>query len=359
MSSHNDEVRGRELAMTWELDLDYLTIARFSDLVVERNLEHTAYTSWATERMTLEGLLERALYSLRDRSERAAVIDLSDEAGGDCLAHVSLQRGRVYVRTAARSVDTLASAKAYLRERYPVTEPEEKQEVRMSFWANDRRAQRTSRSIAVPTWSEIAGNYPAAVSRALGSLVGRRFGEQAGRLILWHGVPGTGKTHALRALAWEWRRWCDFHYVTDPEELFGRPKYMLDVLLDEDDDDSGWRLLILEDTGELLALDARYQTGQGLSRLLNVVDGLIGQGLRVVVLVTTNEPLRTIHPAVSRPGRCAAQVEFTPFPPKEADAWLERQGRDGDGSARTLASLFGHGDGLERPEKRPFGFSVN
>jgi len=360
MSSRNDEARGHELAMTWELDLDYLTIARFTELVVERNLEHTAYTSWATERMTLEGLLERAFYSLRDRSERAAVIDLSDEAGGECLAHVSLERGRAYVRTAARSVDTLASAKAWLQDRYPIAQPEEKQEVRMSFWARDRRAERTSRSLAVPSWSEIAGNYPAAVARALGSLVDRRFdGEQAGRLILWHGVPGTGKTHALRALAWEWRRWCDFHYVTDPEELFGSPKYMLDVLLDQDDDDSGWRLLILEDTGELLALDARYQTGQGLSRLLNVVDGLIGQGLRVVVLVTTNEPLGTIHPAVSRPGRCAAQVEFTAFPPAEADAWLERHGRVGDASARSLASLFGHGEGLERPEKRPLGFSAN
>ena len=110
------------------------------------------------------------------------------------------------------------------------------------------------------------GQLPRAVANAVGALSGRRFdGEQAGRLILWHGVPGTGKTHALRALAWEWRRWCDFHYVTDPEELFGSPKYMLDVLLDEDDDDSGWRLLILEDTGELLALDAGYQSGQGLS----------------------------------------------------------------------------------------------
>ena len=145
MSSHNDEVRGRELAMTWELDLDYLTIARFTDLVLERSLEHTAYTSWATERMTLEGLLDRALYSLRDRSERAAVIDLSDEIGGECLVHVALERGRAYVRTAARSVDTLASAKALLQKLYPISQPEEKQEVRMSFWAHDRRATRTSR----------------------------------------------------------------------------------------------------------------------------------------------------------------------------------------------------------------------
>ena len=147
-----------------------------------------------------------------------------------------------------------------------------------------------------------------------------------GRLLLWHGIPGTGKTYALRALGWEWRTWCDFHYVTDPETFFGSsPAYMLDVLLGEDDDDDEggrWRLLILEDTGELLAADAKERTGQGLSRLLNVVDGLIGQGLRVLVLVTTNETLRSLHPAVSRPGRCASQIEFGAFAAEEAAEWL-------------------------------------
>ena len=71
-----------------------------------------------------------------------------------------------------------------------------------------------------------------------------------------------------------------------------------------------WRLLVLEDTGELLSADVRAAAGPGLSRFLNVVDGLIGHGLRVLVLVTTNEEIGRLHPAVARPGRSAANVVF-------------------------------------------------
>ena len=41
----------------------------------------------------------------------------------------------------------------------------------------------------------------------------------------------------------------------------------------------------MEDTGELLAADAKQQAGQGLSRLLNVVDGLLGESSQALFLV--------------------------------------------------------------------------
>ena len=120
-----------------------------------------------------------------------------------------------------------------------------------------------------------------------------------------------------------------------------------------------WRLLILEDTGELLAADARIQAGQGLSRFLNVVDGLIGQGLRILVLVTTNEEIGRLHPAVARPGRCAANILFTRISPDHANAWLAK--RDHDATVTeplTLAALYAIVEGWEAvAERQATGFS--
>ena len=51
--------------------------------------------------------------------------------------------------------------------------------------------------------------------------------------------------------------------------------------------------------------------------LLNVGDGLVGQGLRILVLITTNEPPSRLHPALARPGRCLSSIAFRAFNPEE------------------------------------------
>ena len=98
--------------------------------------------------------------------------------------------------------------------------------------------------------------------------------------------------------------------MLDSEALFNDPRYLMQAALgDEDDQDaSRWRLLLLEDRDELIASDAKRASGQALSRLLNLTDGLLGQGRNVLVAITTNEDIRSLHPAVIRPGRCLAQI---------------------------------------------------
>ena len=54
--------------------------------------------------------------------------------------------------------------------------------------------------------------------------------------------------------------------------------------------------------------------------------------------ITTNEDIRSLHPAVIRPGRCLAQIEVGPLPQAEAAAWLG--GAEDVASPLTLADLY-------------------
>jgi hypothetical protein len=349
------------LGISYEPGGTYL--ANYLQLILSRGLPHERRVSWNTTATNVDCLLDSATHSTRFDWASGVLLDLEGDHG--CLAAAVIANGVATVHLAAQTLAGLAEGEALLRERLPERVPTEDQTVPIAFWSyGSCGAFETSRSIRVPTWPDIRGNYPARVVARLDPLMSPEYRPDGrGQLVLWYGEPGTGKTYGLRALAWQWRDWCEFHYVTDPETFFGRPDYMLGVILDGDEDeaeeaDAGkWKLLILEDTGELLAADAKAQAGQGLSRLLNVVDGIIGQGLRVIVLVTTNDDLGQLHPAVSRPGRCLARVEFVPFTPEEAEGWLVRNGVEGDARLGTLADLFGAAAGEVAPRRPPIGFA--
>ncbi|MPY94204.1 MAG: AAA family ATPase [Acidimicrobiia bacterium] len=233
---------------------------------------------------------------------------------------------------------------------------EEPEAVPVEFWyATPRGPRSVSRSIDAPAWEEIEPNYGAAVHAQLAGLVGSARPSGQGRLVLWHGEPGTGKTTAIRALARSWRAWCRTLFVVDPEAFFGQADYLLDVLLDRApgvdrtvDRATQWRLVVIEDVDELLRADARQLSGQALGRLLNLTDGMIGQGLNVLLLLTTNEPVTRLHPAVVRPGRCLAEVAFSPLSVAEAHAWLGGGGPR-PGRPLTLAELYALRSGPSGP----------
>ncbi len=189
-------------------------------------------------------------------------------------------------------------------------------------------------AVDVRAWEDIAGNYSPAVRATLTTLTEHRaVASEARRLVLWHGAPGTGKTSAVRALLHSWQPWADAVVVNDPEALLGDSRYLRRVVLDQDDDANRWKLIVLEDAEALLRKDTG---GRGMAKLLNLADGLLGQGLRCLWLITTNEEIGALHPALVRPGRCLARLEFGALPAAQAAALL---GRPVTGPM-TLAEVF-------------------
>ncbi len=174
--------------------------------------------------------------------------------------------------------------------------------------------------------------------------------KKGGELLLFTGEAGVGKSNLLLALFNEWKNWAMFNYVLDSHTLFsGNPSYIIDLILNRESvpadysdkplsdiyaDDSDvekkkegkWNIFILEDCGEMLSVNAKEKQGQALSTFLNITDGFIGRGIKTIVIVTTNEELEKLHPAVSRPGRCTFYHKFGKLSVNESIAWLDSMG---------------------------------
>ncbi len=280
----------------------------------------------------------RLLRSAADNGREARLA-----AGDGWTVRTVLWRTGVAEVTVTATTDELAdSVVKGITAEVEVERTEHEDQVTIGFWHRSERrgAYRSARRVSAQSWDQIRGNYASAAAGAIDRLMAVTPEALAGQLILLYGPPGTGKTTALRTLARAWAPWCESDCVVDPEILFSDPRYLLEVIVGDDESEGSgpWRLLLLEDCDELIGADAKRSSGQALSRLLNLTDGLLGQGRRVLVAITTNEDLRALHPAVTRPGRCLAQIEVGSLPPAEAAAWLGCSREDVP--AMTLAELY-------------------
>lgn len=350
------------IGVRWEMRSSFgVPEALFVEALNRARLRHLRRETFALREDSAPSVAElgEELFSLRHARGETTALRL--DRG---VALLELGRGSATVEIAASERDVLDELFDQLSQRLGAAE-ERDDEVAMNFWALAQHGPKSARRrVSAPQWSEIAANYSQETALAVGKLITARV-PSGGRLILWHGEPGTGKTHALRALSHVWSDWCSTHFITDPEAFLGHgTSYLLDVLTSEDSAGAlaspSWKLVVLEDSGELLSVDAHERTGQALSRLLNVTDGVLGQGMKAIVLITTNEPLRRLHPAIQRPGRCWREIEFLPLDVQEANQWLGAH----DSAVRLtapapLAELYGILRGRKPEPRRQVGFAAS
>lgn len=236
-----------------------------------------------------------------------------------------------YVQVVGKSQTIIDSVIETVLGKVPTVEFNEINKYRLNFTfsAGSGMMSVNPRSIDLINWDNIRPNYSESIVSGIETMMDLSPDKISGKLLILHGPTGTGKTTLLSCLAGTWRDWCSASYIIDPQALLNDPNYMYSCLLEEDYDDDGknkWKLIIMEDSDDAQSDSKISRYGSGLSTLLNLTDGLLGQGRKLIIAITTNEKINNLDPAMVRPGRLLREIMVPELTPAEAVKWALTHG---------------------------------
>jgi len=140
-------------------------------------------------------------------------------------------------------------------------------------------------------------------------------------LVLLHGEPGTGKTHYLKYLASK---------IKDKKVMFV-PPYLVDFITSPEmtpflieNSDS---ILFIEDA-ERVITDRDTNASNGVSNILNLTDGILGDILNIQIVATFNMDRKKIDTALLRKGRLITEHKFDKLNTHDANKLIRHLGME-------------------------------
>jgi len=161
--------------------------------------------------------------------------------------------------------------------------------------------------------------------------------EDRSGLVILHGEQGTGKTTYLRHLITSINK--SFVYL--PMDMAGslsKPSLLTFIKTELKDS-----VIIIEDCEQLLQDRGNnpYSMNTGLSNILNIADGLLGDSLQLKFICTFNNDVRKIDKALLRKGRLIDKYEFGKLSEDKTAALIKKlYNRDDIHKPMTLAEIF-------------------
>jgi SpoVK/Ycf46/Vps4 family AAA+-type ATPase len=141
-------------------------------------------------------------------------------------------------------------------------------------------------------------------------------------IILLHGEPGTGKTSYIKYLTKLIKEKDILFIPPSMAEMLSEPN-IIPFLMDHRN-----TILIIEDAERVISDREGNGSAAGVSNLLNLTDGILGDCLNIQVIATFNMKRERIDQALLRKGRLIAEHKFEKLTLEETNKLLKHLKKD-------------------------------
>lgn len=172
-------------------------------------------------------------------------------------------------------------------------------------------------------------------------------------IVLLHGLPGTGKTNYLRYLTSILKKRIIF-VPPSMSEMLMEPS-LIPFLMEHKNS-----ILVIEDAERVITDRlVNNSSSSGVSNILNITDGLLGDCLNIQIIATFNTDRDKIDKALLRGGRLIAEHKFGKLTVEKTNKLLKKLGKTGSSTeGLVLADIYNFDKEVYRSknEKNKIGF---